>query len=187
MREDGLSLLETLIALAVMAIILGGLSLNLNFALNVFQRSDQVSAYHSAFHARVQLRAHLKHAVLPDQITQFDESFMGNDTSLRFLSLLETPFEPRAAATEVRVEYVDDILTMKLILLDFNGNIMREDELELLKQTEAVRFQYFGGRIDEQWSEIWAETVSLPKLISIEAVGKSEPDWPEFTVALPKN
>ncbi|MEE9455327.1 MAG: prepilin-type N-terminal cleavage/methylation domain-containing protein [Paracoccaceae bacterium] len=177
--DSGLTLLELLVALAIMAIIAAGLAQTLGQGIRVWEASKTVQSRQEPIILRTHLRNWVEQAVAPNRLLPHDNSFSGNNMGFSFLTLHRTPYNALAAAQRIRVYATIDKLFVTIAYLDDAGDQI-SNETRQLSDSTAI-FSYFirtseGG----EWTPKWSDEPTLPDLIRIESL---DPNWPEFTVA----
>lgn len=177
--NSGLSLLELLVALAIMAVIGAGLTQSFGLGIRVWETSRTIQTQQEPLILRTTLRDWVEQMTPPNRLLPHDNTFTGDEDGFAFLTLAATPFEAQAAALRISVQGSDAGLDMTLAYLDDNGDNIRTETRHL--SDEPPVFSYYSQAVDTAgWLESWASGSTLPSLIRIEI---QTPDWPEFTVA----
>ncbi len=176
-HDEGLSLLELLIALALMAIIAAGLSQSLGLGIRVWETSQRIDEPEEALILRARLRGWIERAEPPNRLLPFDNEFTADQDGFSFLTLAPTPHMPEAAAMRVSITRSPDGLIMMLTYLDDFGEPLETDTRKL-SESEPL-FSYFDDA-EPGWVPEWQEKSYLPALVKIEV---DSDDWPEFTVS----
>lgn len=180
-RRSGLTLLELLISLGLLALIMAGVASAMNFGLRLYGRSAELGAIGEEIAVRVRLRGLLSNALPPSQLAPFPVSFNGDASGFAFTTLATGGIAPQAAALRVRVNQAQDLL-LNLVALDDEGTETPILELPLRKGKGAVRFAYFdASQTSGIWLSEWPDPSRLPALVQITAEEQTLA-WPEFTV-----
>lgn len=182
--KSGLSLLELLLALALLAVIAAGLVGTVGLGIRLNDRTSALAEEHDPLAARRLLRALLQSALPPDRITPFDPAFQGGANGFAFVSLAGRSLAPDAAAIRVAVTVQGTDLVMTVDTIPDKGQGRTVLTTLLAARTEGVAISYFDGLADPPgWSESWDFDTRLPDLVRVEIPEGSKPDWPEFTVS----
>lgn len=183
--RKGFTLLELLVALALLALIGVGLAGALQLGTKTYVRSQSLGTNALEIAARAQLRRLLVTATPPNLLTPFPKEFSGTQTSLSFVTLAPLGFARHAAGMRVDISNVERELTMLITLFDDAGTTMESLSYTLASQIDGLAFRYFTGNPETgEWRDDWVDTASLPQLVSITSDAGSSPYWPEFSVAL---
>ena len=176
-KRAGLTLLELLVALALMALIGAGIAGAMGIGIRVFERAQVLDAGQIEQTHRRQLRRFLMEALPPTRITPFPNAFRGGTDTLSFVTLAEAPFALDAAALQVTVTAGLGPTTMVITAIDDQGRVMATWEAPLAEG--AVTIRYLGET--EEWRTDWEGQPQLPRLLDISISGSVE--WPPLTVA----
>lgn len=177
--NGGLSLLELLVALAIMAVIGAGLAQSFGLGIRVWETSRSIQTQQEPLILRTTLRDWIEQMTPPNRLLPQDNTFTGDQNGFAFLTLAATPFEAQAAALRINVWGSNAGLDMTLTYLDDNGDGIRS-ETRHLSDGQPV-FSYYSQTPNmDDWLEIWTSKSIIPSLIRIEI---QTSDWPEFTVA----
>ena len=181
-RRSGLSLLELLISLGLLAIITGGIASAMGLGVRLYDRSTTLAATQNLIAHRIRLRALLTAALPPSQIAPFDVSFGGTSTGFAFTTLAARGMAPDAAALRITVTATTD-LALAIVALSDDGAETKVTETQLATHISDIRFSYFDETTAPgTWLADWQDPTRLPALVRITAAPGSTPDWPEFTV-----
>ncbi len=178
----GLSILELLIALAVLALIAAGLSGALGLGVQVWDRSRSLQNTETPIILRHRLRNWIEQAAPPTRLTKFATDFTGGPDHLRFVTFSQTPFAPNAAALRVRLGADDGMLRLSYDELDDEGATLATHDFAMA-DADFIRFRYFD--IDDRetgWQDSWTASHKLPDLVQIEAGDAPRLDWPVLIV-----
>jgi type II secretory pathway component PulJ len=181
--EGGFTLLETLIAITLMAFLTLGLTAALKLGLafpGAAQRVDKMAPM-----AAVQtfLRRELSSALALPAAEWDGVAFLGSASAFEMIGAMPE----RAAAGglhEVRLSLVGDRLMLRWRRLDPAGP---PQERALLDHVAGLDIAYWGSRHDTEaasWRGDWRAAQYLPALVRIRAQ-LANGDWPELMVALP--
>lgn len=180
--KAGMTLLELLIALALLALITGGLASSLSLSLRLYDRAQALDEVSDEIALRGNLRRWLMSALPPSRLTHIPGEFEGDADSLSFLTLADTPFAPMTALLQISVAAEADQLIMALNHLDDTGVVIQTERRVLLEDWNGGTFQYFDDGDEPGWRNQWLDQPSLPRLIKIAAEPFSTSNWPDFVV-----
>lgn len=181
--SSGMSLLETMIALAMMALIATALAGTLQLSLRAYGRSADLQKDGPAIARRLQLRRWLTQAAPQALVTSLPKTFEGTSQEMSFLTLASTPFARNAAALRVTVFLQDEALMLRAEAVDDDGEILERFSGPLVEEVNDVTFAYFDvDAVPPDWRRTWAADDGTPDLVRIDIAEGSAPDWPEFTV-----
>lgn len=182
-RRTGLTLLELLIGLALLATILTALLAATRLGANLLDRTQSLDTEQSAIAARVRLRGWVQTAQPPNLITNIPISFEGTQDYFSFVTLSRASFATQAAAIRVSVAVETDGLGMIVQSLDDDGGVLGEWPV-LLDPSSAFTFSYWDAYSESpDWQSNWTVEERIPNLVKIEATSSDVTDWPTFTVA----
>lgn len=181
-RKSGLTLLELLISIGLLALIMAGITSSMGLGLRLFDRSATTAALNDEIAARVRLRGFLGNALPPSQIAPFPTALTGTTSGFAFTTLKSSALAPNAAALRIQVNTANDIT------VDFKSLGDDGEETPLFTATLSVGLKntetaYFDATIAPagSWLPNWSDETRLPSLVRITAEGGS-PDWPAFVV-----
>ncbi len=178
----GLSLLELLVALSLLALIAAGLAGAFGVGVQVFDRAQDLDTHHEELSARRQLRSALAQALPASRITPFPNSFLGTADSMTFTSLQETPFASQASALRIEVFWTASTLAMTVDAIADDGTVQDRWDHVLSRNITDVAFSYLDSSGDTaRWQSIWNGRADLPALIRITGTGGA-PEWVDFVV-----
>jgi len=181
-RRSGLTLLELLISLAILAMIMAAIAGAMGLGLRMLDRSAGLSATADDIALRVRLRGLIEQALPPAQIAPFEVAFKGTPTGFAFTTLSAKGMAPQAAALRVRVT-VGAVIGYEVNLLDDAGTETPFVTATLATGAQNVDVEYYDASLSPgQWLPDWPDDARLPALIRITGEDAT-PDWPEFTVA----
>lgn len=179
----GLSLIELLVSLALLALIAGGLAGAFGFGIQVFDRAQNLSNHEDELAARRQMRSAIVQAVPPNRITPFPNSFVGTPDSIQFTSIMETPFAPEASALRLDIVWSGQALSVSIAAINDEGDVLSTWAHTLADEVNNVEFQFLDLSSDTPtWLTSWSDQPVLPALIKITGEGGT-PRWVDFTVA----
>ncbi|WP_415400589.1 prepilin-type N-terminal cleavage/methylation domain-containing protein [Tateyamaria sp. SN3-11] len=182
-RRAGLSLIELLVSLALLALIAAGLAGAFGVGTQVYDRARALNQHQEELAARRQLRSALAQALPLYRITPFPNSFVGAPDRLQFVTLKETPYAPDASALKVEVLWASNTLSMLVEAIDDRGTVLASWDHTLARDVRNVTFQYLDDSGDvPDWAPVWTGTPELPDLIQIVGEGGA-PRWVDFVVA----
>ncbi len=181
----GLSLMELLIALALLAAITGALATSTQFGVRLLDRTQSLQEDNAEIALRFRLRTWLGTATPPTRLARFPTDFVGSETGFTFTTLAPAPFAPDSAALRITVGASGADLAMQLDELNDQGEIIITHERVLATDASQVSISYYANDPETPgWRGSWADTSRLPSMVRITADPGSTPDWPEFTVKL---
>jgi hypothetical protein len=185
-NDVGLGLMELLISIAIMMFIAIGLAGAMGLGVNLFSRTDKLSIHADEITHRVHLRSLLSQAIPPAILTTYPKEFVGTQNQISFHSIAETPFEPSAAASKIKIIADNDTLVFQLSPIVSGDLIGDTTQFKLASNTGEVLFSYFGisDNGERAWFTQWSNPHKLPQLVKITAPQGSQPEWPEFVVRL---
>lgn len=179
-RRAGFSLLELLVALALLALIGAGLAGALRLGVETFDRARALDDGTAEIAARAQLRRLLSRATSPALLTRFPTSLVGDERALSFVTLAPLGFASGSAAVRVDLDVESDAVRYSVTLLDDDGVSGDVHDATLVSDTAGGRLNYFDG---EAWLPTWTSDTQLPRLVTLSVDGETT-RWPEFTVEL---
>jgi prepilin-type N-terminal cleavage/methylation domain-containing protein len=182
-HQQGFTLLETMIAITLMAFLALGLTAALKLGL-AFPGAAQ-SLDHSGPVIAVQnfLRRELSSALALPAADWDGVAFLGSASAFEMIGAMPE----RAAAGglhEVRLSLDGDKLMLRWRRLDPPGPAQ---ERALLDHVRGIDIAYWGSRHDTEaaaWHPDWRAAQYLPALVRVRAMLDGA-DWPELLVALP--
>ncbi|MEL7092175.1 MAG: prepilin-type N-terminal cleavage/methylation domain-containing protein [Pseudomonadota bacterium] len=178
----GLSLIELLVSLALLALIAAGLAGAFGVGVQVFDRAQAVATDQAELALRRQLRATLLEALPPNRITPFPNTFAGDPDKLSFVTLKPWAFAPDAAASRVDVGWSGGALTLTLVAVDDSGAPLDQWDHVLSEGVGDVAFAYLDTSGETPvWEGTWRDRPDLPALVRITGTGGS-PEWVDFVV-----
>lgn len=183
----GLSVLELLVALALVGLIAVGLAGTLGFGARVWDRASSLQGSEEPLILRARLRQWLSEAVPPRRILRVPTEFEGNPNGFAFTTLAETPHEPDAAAMRIAVGPDEQRLVLSIQYLDDMGAVQKSERRKLATNVRDVRFAYamFDSDAGLIWQDTWGTgDAALPLVVRIRTAEGATPPWPEFSVRL---
>ncbi|MES0863744.1 prepilin-type N-terminal cleavage/methylation domain-containing protein [Ruegeria sp. SCPT10] len=182
--RSGLSLLELLIALALLALIATGLSGALSFAVSVYDRARPDTFQSDQIALKTRLRSWLSNASSPSEVTPYPVSFVGTTEQLEFTTTQTKGFASEAAALRVLVENAFGDLVVTVSEMDDEGNVFSVHAGIVAVYVDPV-FSYYDHRASELvWDEDWSDPARLPDLVRIVAKNGNDQKWSTFVVKL---
>ncbi|WJY20390.1 prepilin-type N-terminal cleavage/methylation domain-containing protein [Fontisubflavum oceani] len=182
-RRAGFTLLELLVALALLAFIGATLANSLTVGIRVLNRSAALEETIDPIALRIRLRSWLSQAASPAFASSVPIHFNGDISAFEFVTRTSTPFAPEAFGMIVQVVHEESALRLRASLIDSDGATFDEINGLLALSENAAIIRYYDGRTSE-WVSEWVENDSLPVLVRIELPETADPQWPEFTVRL---
>jgi len=178
--RSGLSLLELLVSLALLALIGAGLAGAFGLGTQLWGRTAALGQYSQEIALRAQLRRYVSQALPPTRLTPFANPFYGNEDRFSFITLAATPFAPDAAAMRMGITLDGSTLRLRTELLDDDGVVAESWEDILAEDAFGLEIQYYAQ--DDTWLNEWSDNTRLPRLIRVRLNEGATPPWPEFTV-----
>jgi prepilin-type N-terminal cleavage/methylation domain-containing protein len=183
--RSGLSLLELLIALALLAVISAALATTTNFGVQLLNRTEQLSSTNTEIALRIRLRRWMERAAGPQLIVGFPTTFSGTQDRVEFVTLAPAPFAPDSAALRIILQTGTDTLNLQINEVDDTGTVLTNHNRVLATEIRNISFSYYSTDPDiAGWHDTWTDETALPALVRITADQGSTPSWPEFTVRL---
>lgn len=183
--SSGLSILELLLALALLAAISVGLMASTSLSAKMLDRASALQVTAEQLALRVRLRNWVAQAASPSLVSNLPIAFEGGPQGFQFLSLATTPFAPESAALVIRVNVEANALMLTVTSIDDDGEPVSEWTRSLASNVSDIEIAYFkSGADDPSWFAQWVPEDGLPQLVRISAGQGSVPQWPEFTVRL---
>ena len=181
--SSGLTLLELLVALSLLAILLVGLLSTTQFGLNVLDRAQRQDDFHTELAMRVRLRGWLERAQPPVANNDYPFVFSGTEQELSFVTLSETPYFPETFALKVIVRAAEEGLVAVLEGLDESGATIHLTERRLNVSGDFIIEYWDMFASEPQWQRTWDDARRIPHMVKIVRLADSTPYWPEFVVA----
>ncbi len=182
-NQHGFTLLETLIAITLMAFLALGLTAALKLGLAFPGAAQGLDRAGPVVAVQNFLRRELSSALALPAADWDGVAFLGSSSAFEMIGAMPE----RAAAGglhEVRLSLDGDRLMLRWRRLDPPGPAQ---ERALLDHVRAVDFAYWGSRHDTEaaaWHSDWRAAQYLPALVRVRATLDGA-DWPEMLVALP--
>lgn len=175
-NQAGISLLETMIALAMMAMIAVILSSGLGSSARVLVSSSEVTKKVEVMLARRDLRLWMEAALATPFPGQSSGDFIGTNGSLSFSFVSESgefwPGDPVEVAVQVNPNGAIELIARGSL------NATHEQRMlsQLLTQTPArLSIEYFGRTKPEErlsWLDQWPMGAGVPELVRITVEGE---------------
>lgn len=182
--KRGLSLLELLVALALLAAIMVGLLAATRMSVGMLDRTASISADNPSLAIRVRLRGWLERAAAPNIITNIPLVFEGDGQKFAFTTFAYAGFATDSAALRISVEIDGGDLNMTTTTLDDDGNEITSYAHQLVTDASNATISYYDSAPDvNDWVSSWDHSNRLPSLVRLEMDEGSTPDWPSFIVA----
>jgi prepilin-type N-terminal cleavage/methylation domain-containing protein len=182
-HQHGFTLLETLIAITLMAFLTLGLTAALKLGLAFPGAAQSLDRMGPVAAVQTFLRRELSSALALPAADWDGVAFLGASSAFEMIGAMPE----RAAAGglhEVRLSLQGDRLMLRWRRLDPPGPAQ---ERTLLDHVSGLDIAYWGSRHDTEaaaWRADWSAAQYLPALVRIRAQ-LANGDWPELMVALP--
>lgn len=172
----GVTLLETLVALLIMAMVAAILSSGFSASIRNLNRSAGVSTAVDHALARHDLRRWLENASPTSVPSDTRPQLQGTAKELTFLAVPPMPdFWPGAA---VEVTLGGEAPTVRLRGIGPDGKTARDATLTLAPPGVRLSFSFWGRRSAEAapgWHDDWPSGIGLPDLVKLTFTGTSRP------------
>ena len=178
-NRSGFTLLELLVALALLGIIGAGLASAMRLGTETYSRARTLDTENVHAASRAQLRRLIAEATPPNLLTPFPKEFRGTADTLTFVTLAPLGFARDAAGLAVSITREDTVLIATLEPFDDDGMVLRQYRSELVRDVRSASFSYYANG---EWQNEWNDTASLPRLVRITVYVGSALFWPEVTV-----
>ena len=183
--RSGLSLMELLVALVLVAIIATGLASATGLGVSLLDRTSTLPQSRVEIAMRTRLRYWLASATSGTRIANFPTNLRGDAQTLTFTTFAPTPFAPDSTALRLTVDGSGSDLVLEINHLGDDGSVVQSDKRNLARNISEVAFSYYSDDPEDPgWREVWNTTDRLPAFVRIMAAPGSEPFWPEFIVKL---
>jgi general secretion pathway protein J len=190
-RRAGFTLLELLVALALLAALTVILMSALEFGTQVWRRGDQGAAAADLAVAYRTLQNNIERALpIPERVEQSNAAVMAFDGTADALTLvvanpgrvgllgdtvLRLERNSGAGAPFLGISWAPYDPKQRLTIDTFN------ETLTLLADVRAVSFRYFGARDEDdgppRWSDEWRSQSRLPRVIAIDLETADKHKW----------
>jgi type II secretory pathway pseudopilin PulG len=170
--KSGVTLLETLIGLLVMAMVAGLISAGFGTTTRFWDRSLQVADRVEQALARRDLRLWLEHALTSPVPGDTRPLFEGTAEQLTFLTVPPGGLFWEGNATLASVGPRE--ATAIAVGLDADSREDRRTTLHLAADGIVLHFSYWGQRAASEyadWHDVWPREAGLPGLVRIDFVG----------------
>ena len=183
--ERGLSLMELLVALALVAVISGALATTTNFGVQLLNRTQSIQEASPQIALRSRLRHWLIAATPPTRLAEFPTDLSGTATQVSFTTTTPTPFAPNSAALRITINATGDELQLTIEEMGDIGDVLETHHRVLSAGLTNGKISYYSNEADPAgWQDTWDNPAHLPSLIRVTGDEGSTPSWPEFTVQL---
>lgn len=177
--RSGLSLFELLISLVLLSLISIALMGALNVSVRVYTKTSTSQISNDYFSVSNRLRNWLVNAMPPNQLANFEHSFLGTTDELAFTTLYGKGHESGAAALRIGLNRDNQNLILTVSALGDQGKTLSVDRASF-SDAVALRIRYLSVEgNDTVWKDNWDYNY-LPKLVAI-SIG---PDHPALVVYL---
>jgi len=165
--EQGLTLIELLVSMAILALLVGCIVGGLSIGRRAFD-SDQANGNDARADAAIQSLRNLLASALPYPIDEKNSAvFEGSEEKIRFVALSEGR-ALRGGAYGVDLRRVGDELVLKIARRPEGPKQGKSpvSTVVVLRGVRAVHFGYFGASGQGVWQTEW-NSQALPNLVSI--------------------
>ncbi|WP_322892203.1 MULTISPECIES: prepilin-type N-terminal cleavage/methylation domain-containing protein [unclassified Yoonia] len=184
-KRSGMTLLEVLVSLVLVAVIAVGIASSTNLGVQVLDRTDKLDQTNPQIALRTRLRHWLTAATPPSVLANFDTRLTGDATSMTFTTLSPTQFAEENAALQVNLFVAGKDLRLLVTGVDDAGIPITTYERVLAEDLANLSISYYtDDPTGDGWRGTWDDPNKLPILVRIVADEASTPEWPEFTVRL---
>ena len=183
--NSGLSILELLVALSIVAVIAGGLAITTQFGVRVLDHTEELHIDNPRVILRSRLRTWLSRANPAGSLANLSVGFEGSEEGLRFTTFAAKGFAPESVALRIEIRLRQTSVDLSIEELDDDGGVLARHVRTLATNVRNLKVQYFDARAAQPgWVSNWDREGRLPALVQITAEPGSEPHWPEFSVRL---
>lgn len=184
-NRRGLSLMELLVALTLVAVITGALATSTRFGVQLLDRTSALQVASPEIALRTRLRHWMTTATPPTRLASFPTNLVGTTTQVSFTTLAPAHFAPNSAALRVTITASGDALLLKIDELSDLGEVIATFDRTLASNVTGAQIRYYSDDLEGPgWQTSWENVARLPRLIQITTDDGSTPPWPEFTVNL---
>lgn len=173
--QSGITLLETMVALLVMAMVAMLLSSGLGGTARSFSRGDVMTAEVESALARRELRQWVEHALISPVPGDTRALFEGTSTGLAFLTVSTSPAFWPGEALHVELS-TGPRVTARGLSPNMQGE--QTSSLTIAPPEVQLSFRYFGRLTADAppgWHDTWPASAGFPGLVRIDFAGLSRP------------
>ena len=182
-RTRGMTLLELLVALVLLAAISTALLSATGMGIRTFERAEQLADQDNGIVTRLQLRRWLRSAASPGLLTQIETDFVGSQDGFEFTTLLPSGHAPSAAALRISVERQEQDIVVRIDELNDQSEVESTLTRTLDVGSSDLSFRYLqSDGIEPIWRSEWSEDLQLPLAVRVEA--ETSTSWALFLVSL---
>lgn len=190
MRRDGrrgLTVLELLVALALLAIIAATLASTTGTSARIWERSKTFATKDSEVLLRAKLRLWLETMKPFTRPHGRPQEARGDATRFRFLTTELIMHFPALSETRITIEIrgAEDVRDLWVIIegLDHGGEVVASERRRVAAGLRDLKLRYYDAAPDDPgWREDWQVNRRRPALVSIVADAPL-PVWPPLTVS----
>lgn len=183
--RSGMTLLELLVALVLVAVIAAGLAASTSLGVQVLTRTEVLDDTNPQIALRTRLRQWMRTATPPSRLAGFETGLTGDASGLSMTTLSPALFAPDSAAVQINLFVAEDVFRMHVTSLDDDGAPLETHERVLAEGLTNLTISYYSDDpTNPGWRAGWDDPNRLPRLVRVTADAGSTPAWPEFTVRL---
>ncbi len=182
-QEKGFTLLELLVALAILGLIGVALARTTGMTVEVWKRSSAQEAKLEQIILRNKLREWIERAKPADRRTGLRQRAVGDGGSFRFLTTKFLPINKTDTETEVAIIVLADAINVEITVYDQDRTPIHQETRNLIQGVDGTIKYFDRTERDSKWFTTWRNAEKLPDLIAIEATPERARDWPPFAVA----
>ena len=180
-REGGYTLLEMLVALAIVAMIGAALAQSTTLVSRFWTASRTAEAETEADILRVRLRQWLTTAKPPSELSGVKAPMRGDERRFSFVTTSRLAILARDEEAEIEISVGDDGAFVAIRARGADGATGHEEERRLTEVPVGLR--YYDGEA-RRWRREWRFDDRAPELVAIEPLARNRFDWPPLIVAL---
>ena len=181
--ERGFTLLELLVALALLGLIGVTLARTMGVTVEVWKRSSAQEARMEQVIVRNKLREWIERAKPADRRIGLRQQATGDAASFTFLTTKFLPINKVDTETEIGIRVLEGEIVVDIRVLDENRSPKHNETRVLIEGIDGRLRYYERAERDGRWTDTWPHEDRLPDLISIEVSVDNSLHWPPFVAA----